>query len=65
MMVKFKSDESALACMKKMDGRFYDGRSISATLSQGRDKFKRSQRFNEEEERIRHEEYGKWLENDQ
>lgn len=61
IMVKFKSAESAWACVKKMDSRYYDGRSIAATISTGREKFSKTRRDNEEEEKLRHEEYGKWL----
>ncbi|KAF9516195.1 hypothetical protein BS47DRAFT_1442731 [Hydnum rufescens UP504] len=42
MMIKFKEPLSAQACVIKMNGRFFDGRRVVATLFDGKVKFKRS-----------------------
>ncbi len=47
-----------------MNGRFYDQRLISATLSDGQEKFSKSDRDTEEEQRQREEQFGKWIEDD-
>jgi HIV Tat-specific factor 1 len=41
--VKFKDADSALACIKLMHGRSFDGRTVEAFLASGKEKFKRSQ----------------------
>ena len=61
LTVKFKTPQAAKLCVELMNGRFYDQRVIEASLSSGKEKFKKSKAGNEEEERKRHEEYGKWL----
>ncbi|KAJ3517572.1 hypothetical protein NM208_g14686 [Fusarium decemcellulare] len=40
--VKFKEAESALACIKLMHGRSFDGRTVEAFLATGKEKFKKS-----------------------
>ncbi|KAK7398721.1 hypothetical protein QQX98_011899 [Neonectria punicea] len=40
--VKFKDAESALACIKLMHGRNFDGRTVEAFLATGGEKFKKS-----------------------
>lgn len=40
--VKFKDSESALACIKMMHGRSFDGRTVEASLASGKEKFKKS-----------------------
>ncbi|KAI5466382.1 hypothetical protein BGZ63DRAFT_480846 [Mariannaea sp. PMI_226] len=40
--VKFKEAEAALACIKLMHGRSFDGRTVHAFLATGKEKFKRS-----------------------
>jgi hypothetical protein len=47
---------------KKMHGRAFAGRVIEASISSGQEKFKKSKRSNDEEDKQRQEEYGKWLE---
>ncbi|KAH8828455.1 hypothetical protein DL96DRAFT_1669516 [Flagelloscypha sp. PMI_526] len=42
MTVKFRDPISAQACVIKMNGRFFDGRTVEATLYSGRERFKRS-----------------------
>ncbi|KAJ3320730.1 hypothetical protein HDV06_005023 [Boothiomyces sp. JEL0866] len=61
MLVRYKSDASALACVERMNGRFFAGRKIEAYLSKGNDNFKKSKKNMEDDEK-RQEEYGKWLE---
>ncbi|KAH6674018.1 splicing factor U2AF-associated protein [Plectosphaerella plurivora] len=40
--VKFRKPESALACVQMMHGRAFDGRTVQATISTGKEKFKRT-----------------------
>lgn len=40
--VKFKDSESAMACINLMHGRSFDGRTVQAYLTTGKDKFKKS-----------------------
>ncbi|KAI0769779.1 hypothetical protein BD413DRAFT_477399 [Trametes elegans] len=66
MTVKFKDPLSAQACVLKMNGRFFAGRRIEASLYAGRQRFKRSghgDNFgdNEEGEKMRLDEFAKWL----
>lgn len=42
MTVKFRDPISAQACILKMNGRFFDGRRIEASLYTGQQHFKRS-----------------------
>ncbi|KAG8936864.1 hypothetical protein FRC02_010726 [Tulasnella sp. 418] len=42
MTVKFRDSLSAQACILKMNGRFFDGRQVSAYLFDGKEKFKKS-----------------------
>ncbi|KAI1176951.1 hypothetical protein F4777DRAFT_230586 [Nemania sp. FL0916] len=40
--VKFKTPESATACIDLMDGRAFDGRTVRATIASGKEKYRRS-----------------------
>ena len=60
--VKFADPLVARACLRKMDGRFFAGRRISAFLVDGRARFRRSGRGDESEEEQRAEAFGDWLE---
>ncbi|TXT08747.1 hypothetical protein VHUM_02875 [Vanrija humicola] len=42
MTIKFKDGTAAQACVLKMDGRFFDGRKISAALYSGRERYRKS-----------------------
>lgn len=42
--VKFRDSESALACIKLMHGRSFDGRTVEAFLATGQEKFKQSKK---------------------
>jgi HIV Tat-specific factor 1 len=48
--VKFKDSEAALACINLMHGRSFDGRTVQAYLSTGKEKFKRSKAEEGDEE---------------
>lgn len=65
LAVKFKIPEAAVMCVNKMNGRFYDGRVVGASVSTGEEKFKRAKRDTEQEEKDRHEEYGRWLDSEE
>ncbi|KAI8895325.1 hypothetical protein BC833DRAFT_529578, partial [Globomyces pollinis-pini] len=64
MVVRFKTPESAQACILKMNGRLLDGRRIVAELPKGNENYQRSKTrgLDMDEELKRQEEYGKWLE---
>ncbi|OAJ40716.1 hypothetical protein BDEG_24421 [Batrachochytrium dendrobatidis JEL423] len=62
MTVRFKDVESAAACVLKMNGRFFGGQTIEASLLAGKEKFKQSKGQTEEEEKKRIEAYEIWLE---
>ncbi|KZS98349.1 hypothetical protein SISNIDRAFT_404278 [Sistotremastrum niveocremeum HHB9708] len=74
MTVKFRDPLSAKACVMKMNGRFFAGRKVEATLGGGKLKFRRSGRADgddgnsdgeaDESERKRLEDFAKWLEKD-
>ncbi|KAI5478405.1 hypothetical protein MNV49_005154 [Pseudohyphozyma bogoriensis] len=80
MTVRFKDDLAAQACISKMNGRFFAGRSISAYTADGK-KYKRGHNAGDalagtglagdpgagedEKEKQRLEEYAKWLERDE
>ncbi|KAI8988932.1 hypothetical protein BDB01DRAFT_757675 [Pilobolus umbonatus] len=64
--VRFKELESAAACIKLMNNRFFAGRQITAEVFDGKTKYEKSGSRNTEEdeeaERIRLEKYAQWLE---
>ncbi|KAG8985075.1 hypothetical protein FRB90_004948 [Tulasnella sp. 427] len=68
MTVKFRDSVSAQACILKMNGRFFDGRKVSAALYTGREKFKKTGGGNDilgeedETEKKRLEAFASWLE---
>ena len=70
MTVRFTEESAAEACIKKMKGRFFDGRVVSAYLSDGKNKFQKSSRADnqafgeeaEQAEKSRLENYAKYLE---
>ncbi|KAM5531255.1 hypothetical protein V8D89_015056 [Ganoderma adspersum] len=66
MTVKFKDALSAQACVIKMNGRFFAGRRIEASLYAGRQRFKRSGHGDnlgegDEVEKQRLDDFAKWL----
>ncbi|KAJ8468600.1 hypothetical protein ONZ51_g9532 [Trametes cubensis] len=66
MTVKFKDPLSAQACVLKMNGRFFAGRRIEASLYAGRQRFKRSGHGDnfgdgDDNEKKRLDDFAKWL----
>ena len=61
VILNFKSNMSSNPCIEKMNGRFYGGRTISASLWDGYTNHVVKE--SEEEKKKREEEFGKWLEN--
>jgi len=67
MTVKFRDPISAQACLLKMDGRFFAGRRIEASLFSGKQRFKRSGAGDEiegegdEAEKRRLDDFAQWL----
>ena len=60
MTVKYQNEAAATACVKKMNGRFFAGRKISAYIPDKKPKFKRSRGDEDDEERDKA--YEQWLE---
>ncbi|KAK1922474.1 hypothetical protein DB88DRAFT_441521 [Papiliotrema laurentii] len=67
MTIKFKDAVSAQACVMKMNGRWFDGRQISAAVYTGRERFKRSgagrmeSGEGDEDEQQRLDKFAQWL----
>ncbi|KAG6900539.1 hypothetical protein C0993_009116 [Termitomyces sp. T159_Od127] len=67
MTVKFRDSLSAKACLLKMNGRYFSGRRIEASLFSGRQKFRRSGAAEDvegeggEEEKKRLDDFAQWL----
>ncbi|KAJ3015219.1 hypothetical protein HKX48_004707 [Thoreauomyces humboldtii] len=64
MTIKFKEPEAAELCIRKMNGRFFAGRRIDASLSDGKAKYRQSSSgpTNEAAEQERLAAYQEWLE---
>lgn len=60
MTVRFRDPAVARACQVKMDGRYFAGRRIVAILLDGKPKFRRSARSEEDDEQ-RADAFGEWL----
>lgn len=63
--VKFRDKEAAAACLRLMNGRYFDGRRITAILYDGSFSLKESKDSNvdiQQESRERIEKFGEWLE---
>ncbi|KAF7361907.1 Splicing factor U2AF-associated protein 2 [Mycena venus] len=67
MTVKFRDPLSAQACVVKMNGRFFDGLRVEASLYSGKQRFKRSgtgdeiEGDNDEAEKKRLDSFAQWL----
>ncbi|KAJ7045509.1 hypothetical protein C8F04DRAFT_1065051 [Mycena alexandri] len=67
MTVKFRDPISAQACVVKMNGRFFDGLRVEASLYSGKQRFKRSgtgeeiEGDNDEAEKKRLDNFAQWL----
>ena len=67
MTIKFENRNAARQCMKLMDGRQFEGRSVIATIADGTEQFKESRpkakaADTNEQESKRINEFGEWLE---
>lgn len=64
LTVKFETADQAQACVKIMQSRYFDGRRVEAWIMEPHERFKKSNKFdedeNEEEERVK--KFGEWLE---
>ncbi|PJF17058.1 hypothetical protein PSACC_03112 [Paramicrosporidium saccamoebae] len=58
--IKFREKEAAAICLKIMNGRYFDGRKISAVLYDGSFSLKEGKEDKADEERL--EQFGEWLE---
>ncbi|KAF9335531.1 hypothetical protein BG006_011302 [Podila minutissima] len=65
--VRFKDKESALLCVKLMNGRFFAGQRVEAGIYDGHTKYEntKSKEQIEEEEKQRLDRYAKWLESEE
>jgi len=67
MTVKFRDPLSAQACVLKMNGRFFDGLRVEASLYSGKQRFKRSgageeiEGDNDDAEKKRLDSFAQWL----
>lgn len=65
---RFQNEEDAKECVKRMDGRFFAGRRLSAKIYDGLAKYKKSSKRNradeddEKDEEERLQKFGEWLE---
>ena len=59
--VRFTTPESATACVSAFNGRWFAGRQIEASIFDGA-KYKKSGKEEGEGEKVRLEEFAKWLE---
>jgi len=65
MTVRFRTVESAQACIRIMNHRFFGGQQVEAYIADGSEKFQKSAAKDEEEnEAERLENFGSWLEKD-
>jgi len=62
VMLRFSDVEGAETAVRKMDGRFFDGRQLQAEVPSSRPRYKRSANLDEDTEAARLEAYGKDLE---
>jgi len=68
MTVKFRDAVSAQACILKMNGRFFDGRKVTAALYTGKERFKKTGGGSDllddddEVEKQRLDDFAKWIE---
>ncbi|KAK9371126.1 hypothetical protein V1509DRAFT_606932 [Lipomyces kononenkoae] len=66
MSIKFRHEDDALECVRKMDSRYFSGRQLEASIYDGRVRYKKSGKKhgdeddNVEEERLAR--FGEWLE---
>ncbi|RUP46430.1 hypothetical protein BC936DRAFT_146964 [Jimgerdemannia flammicorona] len=67
--VRFKENEGAVACIARMNGRFFGGRQVTAEVFDGKTKYEKSSMKDseetEEETQARLEKYAKWLESEE
>ncbi|KFH72077.1 hypothetical protein MVEG_02370 [Podila verticillata NRRL 6337] len=65
--VRFKDKESALLCIKLMNGRFFAGQRVEADIYDGHTKYEstKTKEQLEEEEKQRLDRYAKWLESEE
>lgn len=60
--MKFKTEEGAQACLKKMDGRFFGGRQVVAKLWDGFTNYNMKLQESEESTQARREQFAKEIE---
>lgn len=64
--VRFSNNEEAEACVRLMQGRYFDGRVVEASIYDGKVRFQKSGKHtldDEEDEEKRLEKFADWLEN--
>ncbi|KAJ8098374.1 hypothetical protein POJ06DRAFT_240083 [Lipomyces tetrasporus] len=67
--IKFKDEDDALECVSKMDGRYFSGRQLKASIYDGQVRYRKSGKKHGEEEGNVEEErlakFGEWLEHEE
>ncbi|KAG4301212.1 hypothetical protein PCANB_002556 [Pneumocystis canis] len=67
--VRFSDEESALACVKMMNGRYFGGKVVEAEIYNGKIRYRKSSNKtmdeNDTEEQARLEKFGNWLESEE
>ncbi|KAK9484019.1 hypothetical protein V1527DRAFT_471226 [Lipomyces starkeyi] len=69
MSIKFRNEDDALDCVSKMDGRYFSGRQLEASIYDGRVRYRKSgKKHGDEDDKVEEERlarFGEWLEHDE
>ncbi|KAK9363510.1 hypothetical protein V1504DRAFT_489402 [Lipomyces starkeyi] len=69
MSIKFRNEDDALDCVSKMDGRYFSGRQLEASIYDGRVRYQKSgKKHGDEDDKVEEERlarFGEWLEHDE
>ncbi|KAK9376622.1 uncharacterized protein V1513DRAFT_439222 [Lipomyces chichibuensis] len=70
MSIKFRNEDDALDCASKMDGRYFSGRQLEASIYDGRVRYRKSGKKHGDDDDDKVEEdrlarFGEWLEHDE
>ncbi|KAK9388644.1 hypothetical protein V1515DRAFT_578964 [Lipomyces mesembrius] len=67
--VKFRNEDHALDCVSKMDGRYFSGRQLEASIYDGQVRYRKSgKKHGDEDDKVEEERlarFGEWLEHDE
>ncbi|KAK9353907.1 hypothetical protein V1523DRAFT_172091 [Lipomyces doorenjongii] len=69
MSIKFRNEDDALDCISKMDGRYFSGRQLEASIYDGQVRYRKSgKKHGDEDDKVEEERlarFGEWLEHDE